>query len=150
MTMDPLSITTGVLALAGVAYRVSLQLKSFKDGCDTVDDNVNSMINEVESLVRILESMKETFEHAGSQTASQTTGHVGTHWRNLNRSLLDAQKTMEQLAGLLEGVNKDARFLDGPRKLVRLRGATDQIVVFRRQIQSYKDALQLSLQTMIL
>jgi hypothetical protein len=80
----------------------------------------------------------------------QDTGHAGSHWKNLSRSLEDGTGTLKQLHELLESINKKTSVLDGPRKHLRYKNAIDHIVTYREQVQSYRAALQLSLSTIIL
>lgn|SRR5271156_4411948 len=148
--VEPLSITTGVLSLLGVCFNVGVELKRFRDGVAVVNTTVDGLLHDVSGLEQVLESMKETFDQANNPHHSQATGHIGNHWKNLSRSLQDGQNTLIRLQELLEGVNKSVTLLDGPRRQLRFNSAAEQIVAFRQQIQSYRDALQLSLQTIIL
>ena len=148
--VEPLSITTGVLSLLGVCFNVGVELKRFRDGVAVVNATVDGLLRDVSGLEQVLESMKETFDRANNRHPSQATGHIGNHWKNLSRSLQDGQNTLIRLQELLEGVNKSVTLLDGPRRQLRFNSAAEQIVAFRQQIQSYRDALQLSLQTIIL
>ena len=145
--MDPLSITASAVSLLGVCLKVSVELKKFRQGCAEARTTVTAMLSDVKSLRDILQSMEDTFEELDSQPS---TGHIGTHWTNLSRSLQDGRGTLERLEALLKEVNKDVSFLDAPRRQIRVKGAAEQIANFRQQIQTYKDALQLSLQTIIL
>lgn len=148
--MDPLSITAGTLSLLGVCAKVGWGLKTFRDGAALADTRVTSLLTDVESFTNVLQLMKDTFEQKTVQSSLQETGHIGSHWRNLAASIRDGSKTLEQLEQLLEKVNKSVRVLDGPRKHLRLLEATDEIVMYQEQIRSYRDTLQLSLQTVIL
>src|SRR5438034_889477 len=80
----------------------------------------------------------------------QSTGHIGNHWRNISRSIQDGTKTLASLQATLEKVNKSATVLDGARKHLRLKWASEEIAIFQHEIRSYRDTLQLSLQTVIL
>lgn len=148
---DPLSITTGILGLSKVIWNVGVELKQFRDNAATVNTTVNGLLHDVESLGLVLDSMKTTFEEENLRHATlHATGHIGNHWRNIGRSLQDGQDTLKQLEGLIQNINKSVTMLDGPRKQLRLQNAEEQVANYRHQIQSYRDALQLSLQTMIL
>jgi hypothetical protein len=148
--VEPLTITTGVLSLLGVCFNVGIELKRFRDGVAVVNTTVDGLLHDVSGLEQVLESMKGTFDQANNPHHSQATGHIGNHWKNLSRSLQDGQNTLIRLQELLEGVNKSVTLLDGPRRQLRFNSAAEQIAAFRQQIQSYRDALQLSLQTIIL
>lgn len=148
--MDPLSITTGVLSLLGVCLQTGLALKDFYDGAAIADTKVKGLLTEVESFTQVLQMMKETLEQEKIQSSLQATGHIGNHWNNLATSIRDGQNTLLQLQETLERVNKSVSVLDGARKHLRLKSAADEIAAYQQQIRSYRDTLQLSLQTVIL
>jgi uncharacterized protein YoxC len=147
---DPLSITASVLTLIQFSVQVTVLIKQFRDEVSVVDATLTGLLNDVDGFQRVLESMKETFQQDDMKTNLQTTGHVGSHWRNLARSLDDGAKTLQQLHALLDGINKKTSILDAPRKQLRFKSAIDQIATYREQIQSYRAALHLSLSTITL
>jgi hypothetical protein len=145
--MDPLSITASAVSLLGACLKVSVELKRFRHGAAEAKTIVTAMLSDVKALRDVLQSMEDTFETLDSQPA---TGHVGTHWSNLSRSLQEGSGTLEELDKLLKSVNKDVSFFDAARRHIRVKGVTEQLANFRQQVQAYKDAMQLSLQTIIL
>ncbi|KAF9693945.1 hypothetical protein EKO04_007800 [Ascochyta lentis] len=147
--MDPFSITASVVTLIQVSAQVTVLVKQFRDEVNVVDTTLNGILNDVDGFQQVLQSMKETFAQEDIQADVQTTGHVGSHWKNLARSLSDGEGTLDQLRSLLTSVNKSTSFLDATRKQLRLKSAIAQISGFREQIQSYRAALQLSLSTVI-
>ena len=147
---DPLSITASILTLLQVSVRVTVLLKQFRDGVSAADTTLNGLLDDVESFQHVLDSMNETFNQDEVKENLQVTGHVGNHWKNLARSMEDGVTTLQQLRALLDSVNRTTSFLDGPRKQLRYKSAIDQIATFRERIQSYRSALQLSLNTVIL
>lgn len=148
--MDPLSITTGILALLGVCVTTGVALKEFYDGVATANVKVKGLLTDVESFTQVLRLMKDTLEQESMQSSLQSTGHIGNHWNNLSTSIRDGQSTLRQLQETIEKANKSVSLLDGPRRHLRLKAAADEIAVYQQQIRSYRDALQLSLQTAIL
>ncbi|KAF1926472.1 uncharacterized protein M421DRAFT_102513 [Didymella exigua CBS 183.55] len=146
----PLSITVSVLTLITISAQVTGLVRQFRDEVNVVDTTLNGIINDVEAFQSVLESMNETIEQKELRAHSNTTGHVGSHWKNLSRSLSDGSSTLEQLWSLITSVSKSAKFLDAPRKHLRFKSAIAQIAEFREQIQSYRAALQLSLSTITL
>jgi len=147
---DPVSISAGVLGLLGTCVRVGSTLKDFYDGASFADTKVKGLLADVESFTQVLRLMKDTFEQEQIRTSMQATGHISSHWNNLSASIRDGQNTVLQLQETLERVNKSAGVLDGARKHLRLKGASEEIENFRLQIQSYRNTLQLSLQTVLL
>ena len=147
--MDPFSITASIVTLIQVSAQITVLVKQFRDEVNVVDTTVNGILNDVEGFQQVLQAMKETFAQEDIQTDVQATGHVGSHWKNLARSLSDGESTLDQLRSLLTSVNKSTSFLDASRKQLRLKSALAQISGFRDRIQSYRAALQLSLSTII-
>ena len=147
---DPLSITTGAVALLSLCVKVGWGLKAFRDGAALADTKVRSLLTDVESFTNVLQLMKDTFDQERVKASLHATGHIGGHWANLAASIRDGSKTLEQLEALLEKTNKNVTVLDGARKHFRLKEATDEILMYQQQIRSYRDTLQLSLQTVIL
>lgn len=144
---DPLSIATAVIALLEATLTVGSELKKFHDGVLVVKSTIDGLLKDVEGLSIVLESMRDTFE---TVTAEFGSGNVATLWQSVARALEDGKEILGQLHERLQEINKDTRFMDGPRKYMRLNFATDQIAGFRQHVQSYRDTLQLSLQTIIL
>jgi uncharacterized protein YoxC len=145
--MDPLTITTSAVALLKVCLSVSIELKRFRQGCAEARTTVTAMLSDVKGFRDVLQSMEDTFEEFDSQPS---TGHIGAHWSNLSRSLQDGRGSLEKLEQMFKDVNKDVSFLDTARRHIRLKGVTEHIAKFGQQVQTYKDAMQLSLQTIIL
>lgn len=148
--MDPLSITTGVITILSVTYNVGVEIKKFRDDVSSVDVVLETLITDVESLHGVLETMQETLNKAGTRSTLQLTGHIGNHWRNMERSLEDSQRVLSELLVLFQDINKSVSFLDGPRKVRRYRAMSERIQRYSNQISSYKDTLNLSLQTLVL
>ncbi|KAH9210041.1 hypothetical protein DL95DRAFT_466227 [Leptodontidium sp. 2 PMI_412] len=147
---DPVSITTGVLALLGTCLKVGWQLKQLYDGAAIANTKVQSLLTDVEGYTRVLQSMKETFQQDKVKSTLEATGHIGSHWSNLSASIRDGQESLSQLEATLDKVNKNVSLLDGARKHIRLMVAADEIVMYQLQIRSHRDTLQLSLQTVML
>jgi hypothetical protein len=145
--MDPLSITASAVALLGACLKVSIELKKFRQGAAEARMTVTAMLSDVKALRDVLQSMEDTFETLDSRPV---TGHIGTHWANLSISLQEGRETLEQLEELLQRSNKEVSLLDSTRRHIRIKGIAAQIANFRSQVQTYKDAMQLSLQTIIL
>ncbi|KAF2237170.1 hypothetical protein EV356DRAFT_27618 [Viridothelium virens] len=145
--LDPVTIATGVGALLKSAYSITVELKAFGDSVSIVKDKLNGLLQDVEALTLVLTSMRATFEGI---TAGVGTDQIGNHWQNISRALENGKETLAQLRGCLRDINKTSRLLDTPIKQLRLNAAADRIGLFREHVQSYRDALQLSLQTVIL
>ncbi|EUC48640.1 hypothetical protein COCMIDRAFT_51809, partial [Bipolaris oryzae ATCC 44560] len=147
---DPLSITASIITLIHVSVQVTVLISQFCNEASAVDTTLAGLLGDVEGFKRVLESMKETINQNDIKSNLQSTGHTGSHWKNLARSLNDGTDTLKKLHDLLDSVNKKTSLLDTQRKLIRLKSASGQIAQYREQIQSSHTALQLSLSTIIL
>lgn len=146
--MDPLSITAGIAGILGATLTVSVALRQLLYGAKEAASVVNALICDVKALRKVLESMEGTFDEMDSDMLE--IGHVGTHWQNLLASLQDGQSCLLRLEKFLQDTMKDVKVLDTLRRQARLKSSTDQIAFYRQEIQTYKDALHLSLQTITL
>jgi hypothetical protein len=148
--VEPLSITTGVVALLTTCIKTRAAVKDFHDGAAIAGVKVKGLLSDVEGFAQALRMMKETLEQKDVQSSLHSTGHIGNHWTNLSISIQDGQNTLVQLQSTLDKVNKSVGILDGTRKHLRLQAATQEITMFQQQVRSYRDTIQLSLQTVIL
>ena len=146
--MDPLSILGVSFSAAKLCACVGLELKAFIDGAKLSGTKINALFQDVQGFEKILEQMKEVVSNPDIKV--ETTGHVGNHWRYLKTSLDDSEITLKALEATIIRVNKSASVLDSARKHVRLMGAADEIAIYQNQIRSYKDTIQVSLQTTML
>jgi hypothetical protein len=148
--MDPLSITTGVITLLTTCIQVGGAIKDFYDGAAIASAKVKGLLYGVESFSQVLRLMKKTLEDDRVQSSLHVTGHIGNHLRNISTLIKDGQNTLAQLQGTLDRVNKSVSILNGARKNLRLKGAFDEIGMFKQRVRSYRDTIQLSVQTVIL
>lgn len=148
--MEPLSITTGVLSLLTVCITVSIELKKLKQGSADAGTTINALLVDVNGLRNVLQLMEKTFDELEVRDGFENTGNIGAHWQNLQESLHDGYDSLAELETLTKGINRTVSVLDGPRRYARLQAATNQIASHRQQIQTYRDAMQFSLQTIVL
>ncbi|PKS05900.1 hypothetical protein jhhlp_007731 [Lomentospora prolificans] len=145
---DPFSITTGVVTLMGVCITVCVELKKLRAGIKDSNSTVTAMLADVKALRVILVSMEDSFEDLDS--GPQPTGHIGTHLNHIRNSLKDGHCSLQKVETLLVSANKEVGFMDATRRHIRMKSVSDQLANYRQEVQVYKDALQLSLQTITL
>lgn len=148
--MDPLSISTAVLAFLSVSIKVCVGLRQFRGAASDASITINALLGDLAGLRKVLESMEETFQEVDDAAVVNQTGHIGSHWRNLAEALNDGHVALTDFDELLQSLNKQVKILDESRRHIRVQSAATKIALFRQQIQAYKDTLQLSLQTIIL
>jgi hypothetical protein len=147
---DPLSIISGVAGVLSVCIKVGQALNDFYDGVSIVDAKAKGLITEVDSFASILQLMKDTLEQDRIRNSFQATGFIGNLWNSLATSILDSETTIVQLQHILEKATKTVRPFDSTRKHLRLKSAVEEISIYQQQIRSYRETLQLSLQTVAL
>jgi hypothetical protein len=147
---DPFSIATGVIALIGAVSKISIELRSFCQGSESAESVISSLLTELATFQDVLQATKATLETEQNRPRNNITRHLGTHWRNLSKCIKEGPRTIIKLARLLEDVNRQTSVLDTTRRYMRLKSASQQIESFRHQIQSYKDTMQLSMQTIVM
>ncbi|KAK3701213.1 Rho GTPase [Vermiconidia calcicola] len=147
--MEPLSVTTAVLTLLGVCVKASISIRQLKLGAGHAKSTVAGILSDVDSLRNVLQSMEMTLDDLQQKDQFQTTGHIGVHWEHLGKSLKDGQATLVELAMFIQTLNKEVSMLDGSRRYLRLKLADDTLVEYRQHVQSYRDAIQFSVQTII-
>ncbi|KAK6524046.1 GTP-binding protein Rho1 [Orbilia ellipsospora] len=143
--MDPLLIAAGVVSLLGTTLRTGVVLRRFLYGAQGESTLVNAIISDVKALRKVLELMDMTFEEMDCERTE--TGAIGAHWGNLLTVLQDGHTCLVSLRKLLEETTKEVEVLDGPLRRARLKPAMDKIALYRQEVQTYEDVLNLSLET---
>jgi hypothetical protein len=146
--MDPFSITLGVLTLTSLASKVGIQLKRLWSGAMEAGNNVTALLADLKALKTVLDLIEDGFEDLDSR--APLTGHIGAHWSALWTIISDECDSLRKLESLLVSVNTDVKHLDSMRRAIRIKETNDQIVMYRQEIQAYRDTLQLSFQSVIL
>jgi uncharacterized protein YoxC len=145
MAMDPFSITIGAVSLFAMCAKVGIELKKFRNNAGHADTNINAMLPDLKALKTVLGAIEDGFE--GLDARTPLTGTIDTHWVALKDTLKDGRESLDRLRSFLKHVNKDVKFLDFTRRAIRFKEANDQIALQRQEVQAYRDALQLSLQS---
>jgi hypothetical protein len=145
--MDPLSITAATVGLVTFSGQIIGTLSQFVDDSKRVDDTVKDFSDEIAALARVLNSMAISFRDPAVSSLTALTGHEGQHWRDVQRSLGDCRLSFEKLANILEKVKADEKnVLRRARKQFKLNMRSGEIACLRRQILSFTQTMQISLQ----
>ena len=146
---DPLSITTGVIALLQITATVGTALKRLHDGASIIQETISGLTHDVDGFTQVLESMRVTFTAVAAIQKTET-GHIADLWENVARSVKDGKMVLGQLLSLLQDIDDENGFLEAYKKQLKLDQAEDKMRAFRVRIQSYRDGLQLCLSAIIL
>lgn len=111
----------------------------------TTDEAIRSLKAEVDSLHLILVALDASLNDPSLQSAVNSE-HVRQHWKYLERSLKDCQKTLERLDAILERI-KTSRLSVGNQ--IDLDASSEAITLLKRQITAYRQTMGLSLDLII-
>jgi hypothetical protein len=148
--MDPLSIAVATVSLVKVCTVVGGELKQFINGTQLVNTAVNVLLADIEGFGQTLNVMKTTMEDPNINGSLSSSGHLGNHWANVKILLSDAEKALDSLSCTIVKVDKKVTVMDATRKHIRLKSAAEKIGLYQQQIRSYRDTLQISLQTAVM
>jgi hypothetical protein len=145
--MDPLSITAASVGLVTFCGQIIRILSQFVDDSKGVDNTVNGFSDEIAALARVLNSISISFRDPVVSSLTALTGHEGQHWRDVQRSLGDCHLSLDRLAKILEKLKADEKnVFRRARKQFKLNMRSGEIACLRRQILSFTQTMQISLQ----
>ena len=148
-TMEPISIASTSLGIIALCTKLIDTVSSFVAKTKAVDSHIRVLGLEVESLLRVVAAIHESFnnESVAAVLLASQTGHEAQHWKNVQRSLVDCQRTLETLEIILQTITGSRnRFLRRSRKLVNFTLQSEEIRLLKQQILSYTQTMQLSFQ----
>ncbi|KAM7189342.1 hypothetical protein V8F33_010121 [Rhypophila sp. PSN 637] len=148
--MDPLSITAGVGGLIDLCLKAGFAIKAAREGSKTVASKINLLEGEIRGYSEVLQLMSSTLQDPSITASFQSTGHIGNHWRSILGLIEASSTTVERITDILENVDKPARIMGSTRKHFRLMFAADEIEAYQNTVRTYRDTMQISLQTIIL
>ena len=102
---DPFSIVAGTAGLADVCIRVSRFLIQAKDGFRAVDQDLDDLFQEIESLRSINDLVQRSYtEGSIDKTGSDNQQILDTHWYATQNTLASCRRTVEQIESLLKEI----------------------------------------------
>lgn len=138
---DPLSITTGVVALLTVPVSVVDETRKLQEGASVVHETISALTEDVEGIARVLESLRNTFEAIPAMQGTKGHDHLKSLWNNVARTIEKADLIPGQLASLIQEINGDCRFMGAYMKYIRLKLADGKMNAFRVRVQSVLDEI---------
>lgn len=151
--MDPASILGAVSAASSALVTVcgaSQKLYAFVKQAKTVDQSVTDLVQEVDALNIMLETvemgLKSDFVNLADGRASAEDNR--SLWEPVNGFLVNCQATVKRLETAFEDVRAEGgNFPTKAVRQLRLNIKDDELSSIRTQIRTYTNALHLSLQT---
>ena len=144
---DPLSVVTTTVSLIVMCKKVVGYISDTR----AADMEVRFLKNEVLSLSAVLEEIDKTFNQLKDRGIDLQTWFEGSHWKSASRSMEDCTETLEQLEKVLVGVKvEDGAIFQGTRTRAALDRQSGEINALRRDVEVFRQTMQLSLQLICL
>ena len=147
---DPFSIVAGTAGLADVCVRLARFIKQANAGFRVVDQELEDVSQEIESLRSINDLVKRSYTDGFSTKSDPDQQQIlGTHWCATQNTLASCQRIVEQIEALLKevadvGSGKHVK-LDQLRKWLRQQSREEAFSSLREKLKAHQMALQLSL-----
>jgi hypothetical protein len=109
-----------------------------------VDATIRVIGVEIESLSKVLDSIRTSFSDPALASAalSSGTGFEAEHWRNVEQSLDDCKGTLRELEDCQPS---QSRLVRRPTEAINLALKSGKITLLKQQISLYKETLTISL-----
>ena len=147
--MDPITIGTAA-AIANGLFSASAALHAFIRNTKNVDQTVQDLVTEVDSLGRVLGEV-ETVLRSPMITRVEGEEYANESkqlWTTVNGSLEECQVTVTRLDSVLDSVRKkqtQPSWVTQAFRQVKLSLRQEEIAAFRVQIHTHSDALKTAL-----
>lgn len=148
---DPFSsILTGAAGLADVCLRLANFLKHANDGFRVVDQELEDLSKEIESLRSVNDLVQCSYsEKFTYETNSDYQQVLSTNWCAAEQTLESCRSIVEQIEAILKevvviGSGKHIK-LDQIRKWLKQQSKEEALSTLRGKLQKHQSGLQLSL-----
>ncbi|KAL9074389.1 MAG: hypothetical protein Q9157_004416 [Trypethelium eluteriae] len=147
---DPFSVVAGTAGLADVCIRLTKFLKHAKDEFRAVDQELEDLFEEIESLRSTNELVKQSYTQGSvALVDSDHQQIINTHWRATQNTLASCWRVTEQIEELLKdvanaGSGKHVK-LDQLRRWLKQQSKEEILSALRERLKAHQIALQLSL-----
>lgn len=129
--------------------RLCVALVEYIQKTRTADFAVDTLRREIEDLHSVLSNISESIQSMGGSSVVATRTNAN-HWQNVDRLLRDCRYTLENLNRVLQNATQTTGgFLRRAKLELRLDWSSKEISLLQRQIVSCRQAMELSLQMII-
>lgn len=101
--MDPLSVTAGVIAVAGLAASTGRAFQELRSLCKTLPGKLHALSNEVVDIESVLRQVAAVFEERGNDPVFQA------HVSSVPKLLESAHSKLEELGSIIETLSASCR-----------------------------------------
>lgn len=142
---DPFSALASGVGIADVTLRLIVYLKDVKAAVQSIDDDIDQLINEVQALQSVHQQVEQEHDrHVNDATLSNQQKML---WFQTARTLKEGQTLTKKLEACVKEIYGDdpkvAGKRDGLVKQHRKRGMDGKLTALRNQIHTYHGALQI-------
>jgi hypothetical protein len=150
--MDPITIISTIGAVGAVANSVcslSLKLYTFIEDTKNINQAVTDLVEEVNALNSILETVKSGLESDLVKLAEQRANSEDSRllWESIQGSLINCQSTIDRLEKAVADVRPEGKnFAKQAVRRIKLNLKDTELTSFRTQIRTHTNTLQMALQ----
>ena len=147
--MDGAASVLAIVGAAASAVKVIKQLKDFAPDVQVVDETVQRLCSEVESLQTVLELISNSFTKI--EPILEQNGPIRRVWECVEQTGDDCLQAIGKLNQILRRLGKGSTSIYGAVvKQLKFQSETNEIAEIRRQLSSHQMAFQTSLTSIIL
>jgi hypothetical protein len=146
--MDPCSALATAIAVTKVVSVVSAILFTFVQDTRHVDQSLKSFYTEIVVLQTAITSIAENLQSTSLRTSSSSAQIEADLWSSVNESLIECNKTCEELLVVLKNVSggPGSKPFRQTIKQIKLNWENENIQLLRSKVQIHSTSLQLALQ----
>lgn len=142
---DPFSLLAAGVGIADVALRVISYLKDVKAAAETIEDDIEGLIDEVEALMAIHDQLEQNYLKNVTHGVLEEKQKI--LWIQTGQTLKNGQKLIRKLDVSVREIYGENRMVTGKRdgllKQHRKRSKNGIISGLRDQINTYQGALNM-------
>ncbi|KAF4626348.1 hypothetical protein G7Y89_g11809 [Cudoniella acicularis] len=141
--MDPLSIISVVVTSAKTLSAVTRSVLTFIDGVRTINQSINGIYDELDSLCRTIEAINGGLATPALTNAIGGSQETGGLWPVVLKSLQDCDLTIHELYDCLQGFNRQSSNVAARTVIaIRFNRTERQAQVLKNRVFTHNTSLQ--------
>lgn len=150
--MEVVGALASSLQIVSQCGQVTMTIIKWVESVKTVDDRIDSFINEVKTLRMTYESLSQSLRDPSMMEAARITNRDvgGNLWTQMSRTLQDCEKTMIGITNVLRRIHSSSNLLRPVVKQLRESLNSGELVRLREQVVMFNTSLQLPMQMVTL
>ena len=147
---EVLGIVSSTISIVDLSVKLVTFLVQVKQGSDTIDNDLEGLIGEVNSLNAVSVLIRECFERdlpTDADAPGRDREASTKIWRAIAKALQDSQKTLDELDALIKKVRGDggSSTVDKVRRYFRKLFKEEELVGLRQRLNNGHQLLQIFL-----